>query len=165
LVGGLLKRIVDFIDRVFREREIILRSDAGVRYIVLTPTIQQIMAAGFALAVVGVLWALIARQEAWRIVDIKQGEVARVEEAYRMAIDSLGAAVDNAQEKGRAESAVAILNLVEQNESLEQRLGDIRQRLMNAEAERSRAATAHEGLIARLRKLDDQVRGMVSRHH
>lgn len=165
LAGGLLKRILDFVERVFREREIILRSDAGVRYVVLTPTVQQIMAAGLALAVLCILWALIARQEAWRLVDLKQGEVARVEEAYRMAIDSLGAAVDSAQEKGRAESAVAILNLVEQNETLQRRLGDIGQRLANAEAERSRASVAHESLIARLRKLDDQVRGMASRHH
>jgi murein DD-endopeptidase MepM/ murein hydrolase activator NlpD len=165
LAGGLLKRIVGFTDRVFREREIILRSDTGVRYVVLTPTVQQVMAGGLTLAVLCLIWALIARQEAWRLVEFKQSEVARVEEAYRMAIDSLGAAVDTAQEKGRAESAVQLLNLVEQNESLEQRLGDIRSRLATAEAERARAAAAHEGLIARLRKLDDQVRSMVSRHH
>src|SRR5258708_14334879 len=94
LAGGLLKRILDFAERVFREREIILRSDVGVRYIVLTPTIQQIMAAGFAPAVVCVIWALIARQAAWRPVHPKHGEVARVEAAYRVAGESPGAAVD-----------------------------------------------------------------------
>lgn len=159
-----MKRISDFVERVFREREIILRSDTGVHYVVLTPVLQQIMAAGFVLALIGVIWTIVARQEAWRLVDIKRVEVARVEEAYRLAIDSLGAAVDGAQEKGRAESATAILSLVEQNEALQHHLGEIGERLANAEAERTRAAAAHEGLVARLRKLDDQVRGVASRH-
>ncbi len=163
MVGGLVKRISGFFERVFREREIILRSATGVRYVVLTPVAQQIFAGGLALALIGVIWTVVARQEAWRLVDLKQTEVARVEEAYRMAIDSLGAAVDGAQEKGRAESAAAILNLVEQNETLQKHLTDIGERLMNAEAERVRAATAHEALIARLRKVDEQIRSVSSR--
>ncbi len=157
-------RVSEILKRLFRERELILRSDSGVRYVVLSPNTQRVLAASFLFALVGLIWTVAGRQEAWRLVDAKRVEVARVEEAYRLAIDSLGAAVDGAQEKGRAESATAILNLVEQNENLQKHLKDIEQRLAGAEAERSRAAAAHESLVERLRKLDGQLRGIASRH-
>ena len=149
---------------MFREREVILRSDTGVRYLVLSPAMQQVLAAGAVLAVAILAWTLVAREQAWHLVDINRKEVARVENAYRSAIDSLGTAVDTAQEKGRAESAAAMLNLVQQNQALQQHLNDVSDRLATAEAERDRAAVAHEALVARMKKLDDQVRAIASRH-
>src|SRR5258708_10075798 len=82
----------------------------------------------------------------------------------RVGIGRWGGGADRAQEKGRAGGGVAILNLVEQNETLQKRVGEIGQRLANAEAERGRASVAHESLIARLHKLDDQIRGMAPRN-
>lgn len=149
---------------MFREREVILRSDAGVRYLVLSPTVQQVIAAGALLAIGILIWTLIARQEAWHLVDVKRQEVARAEDAYRSAIDSLGSAVDTAQEKGRAESAAALLKLVQQNEALQKQLKDVSDRLADAENERSRAAAAHEALVARMSKLNDEVRAVAAHH-
>ncbi len=162
--GGVLKRISAFFARVFREREIILRSDSGVRYLVLTPAVQKSVAAGALLVMLAVVWTLVARERAARLADLNRIEVARVESAYRAAIDSLGSAVDTAQEKGRAESAAAMLNLVEQNQALQQHLKDVSDRLATAETERDRAAVAHEALVARMKKLDEQVRAIASRH-
>ena len=160
--GGFLKRISNLVERVFREREIILRSSTGVRYLVLTPNLQRALAVGGLLALVGLIWTIAGHQQALRLVDLKQSEVERVEEAYRLAIDSLGAAVDGAQEAGRAESASAILSLVEQNDNLQRHLGDIEERLTSADQERQRASQVHESLVERLRKVDVQVRGMAS---
>ncbi len=159
-----MKRISALIARVFREREVILRSDVGVRYLILSPALQKSVAAGAAVVLGVLVWTVIAREEAWRLVDAKRQEVARAESAYRAAIDNLGSAVDTAQEKGRAESAAAMLNLVEQNESLQQHLKDVSDRLATAESERARASAEHETLVARMKKLDDQVRAIASRH-
>lgn len=162
--GGSLKRISAFIARAFREREIILRSDAGVRYLVLKPAVQQVAAAG-ALVVLGtVSWTVIAHGRAQRLADMNRQEVVRVESAYRAAIDTLDTAVDSAEEKGRAESAAAMLKLIEQNRALQHQLKDVGDRLNTAEDERERAAAAHEALVARMRKIDQQVRGIASRH-
>jgi murein DD-endopeptidase MepM/ murein hydrolase activator NlpD len=159
-----LKRISAFIERIFREREVILRSETGVRYLVLSPAVQKTLAAVAFLGLGVLIWTVVAREEAWRLVDAKRQEVARAESAYRAAIDNLGTAVDTAQEKGRAESAAAMLNLVEQNEALQQHLKDVSDRLTTAEGERARAAAEHEALVARMRKLDEQVRAIASRH-
>jgi murein DD-endopeptidase MepM/ murein hydrolase activator NlpD len=159
-----LKRISAFFARIFREREVILRSEGGVRYLVLRPALQQTVAAVATLALGALIWTVIAREEAWRLVDAKGQEVARAESAYRAAIDNLGSAVDTATEKGRAESAAAMLNLVEQNEALQQHLKDVSDRLATAEGERARAAAEHEALVGRMRKLDEQVRAIASRH-
>jgi hypothetical protein len=60
-VSRTLKRISDTAQRAFCEREIILRSHAGLRYIVLTPSIQQVLAASFAFAIVSVVWITLGR--------------------------------------------------------------------------------------------------------
>ena len=145
-------------NRIFRRRELILRSDAGVHFLVLSPTVQRWVAASAFVALVAVGLVVISQHEAWRVVAVKGEEVARVEEAYRQAIDSLGAAVEGATEAGRAESASEILNLVAQNQAMQKHLGDVQQRLASAEVERERAATVHEGLIDRMRQLDQQMR-------
>lgn len=142
----------------------ILRSDTGVRYVVLSPALQQAVAAGAFVAITALVWTTVAREQAWRLMDSQRREVAQAESAYRAAIDTLGNAVDTAQEKGRAENAAAMLNLIEQNQSLQQHLKDVSDRLASAEGERDRAAAAHEALVARMKKLDDQVRGIASRH-
>jgi murein DD-endopeptidase MepM/ murein hydrolase activator NlpD len=158
-----LKRIADIAGRVFRERELILRSRVGVRYVVLTSELQIGLAAFALLASIVAAWMVAGHQEAWRLVDQKRVEVSRVEEAYRLAIDSLGAAVEGATEVGRAESASAILALVAQNETLQKHLGEVERRLASAEVERERASSVHESLVDRLRKLDQQVRGIASK--
>ena len=159
-----MKRISAFIARVFRERELILRSETGVRYLVLTPLMQQAMAAGALLAIVALIWTVIAREQAWRLVDVNRQEVARVEDAYRAAIGRIGTAVDTAQEKGRAEGAAAMHDLVQQNEALQRQLKDLGDRLADAESERTRAAAAHEALVARMRRLDDQLHAVAAHH-
>ena len=162
-MGGLLQRIGHLVGRVFREREIILRSNVGVRYVPLSPGVQRGLAAATLLALVGAAWSLAGHHQAWRLVDLKNGEVTRVEEAYRLAIDSLGAAVDGATEAGRAEGASAILSLVAQNENLQRHLGEVEKRLVAAETERERASTVHEQLFDRLQLLDRQVRSVASK--
>lgn len=159
---GFLKRIATLVGRLFRERELILRSETGVRYVILTPLVQRFVAAALLVGLGAALWTIAGHRQALQQVDVKQQEVARVEEAYRLAIDSLGAAVDGAHEAGRAESATAILSLVEQNDNLQRHLREVEQRLANAESERMRASVMHETLVDRLRKIDLQVRGIAS---
>lgn len=159
-----MQRISHHVRKLFREREIILRSGEGVRYVVLTSGLQRGLAAGFLLVAVAAAWTLAGHREAWRLVDEKADEVTRVEEAYRLAIDSLGAAVEGATEVGRAEGASAILALVEQNDNLQRHLAEVERRLVSAEAERERAAAAHETLVERLRLLDRQVRSVASKN-
>lgn len=159
-----MKRISHFVGRAFREREIILRSGVGVRYIVLSSGLQRGLASAALFGVVLTAWTVAGHREAWRLVDQKSHEVTRVEEAYRLAIDSLGAAVEGATEVGRAEGASAILALVEQNENLQRHLAEVERRLVSAEAERERAAAAHETLVDRLRLLDRQVRSVASKN-
>jgi murein DD-endopeptidase MepM/ murein hydrolase activator NlpD len=159
-----LQRIGHLVGRVFREREIILRSKVGVRYVPLSPGVQRGLAAGALLAMVAAAWTLAGHHQAWRLVDLKNTEVTRVEEAYRLAIDSLGAAVDGATEAGRAEGASAILSLVAQNDTLQRHLGEVERRLASAEAERERAASVHEQLIDKLQSLDRQVRSVASKN-
>jgi murein DD-endopeptidase MepM/ murein hydrolase activator NlpD len=157
-----LKRIATIVGRLFRERELILRSETGVRYLMLTPLVQRCVAAALLIGLAAALWTIAGHRQALQQVDVKRQEVARVEEAYRLAIDSLGAAVDGAHEAGRAESATAILSLVEQNDNLQRHLQEVEQRLANAESERQRASAMHETLVDRLRKIDLQVRGIAS---
>jgi len=159
-----LQRIGHLVGLMFREREIILRSKVGVRYVPLSPGVQRGLAAGALLAMVAAAWTLAGHHQAWRLVDLKNTEVTRVEEAYRLAIDSLGAAVDGATEAGRAEGATAILSLVAQNDTLQRHLGEVERRLASAEAERERAASVHEQLIDKLQSLDRQVRSVASKN-
>ncbi len=159
-----MQRISHLVGRVFRQREIILRSGTNVRYVVLSSTLQRaVAAAGLGMLVAGA-WTMAGHHRAWTLVDLKSHEVARVEEAYRLAIDSLGAAVDGATEAGRAEGASAILALVAQNESLQRHLTEVERRLLSAETERERASANHENLVERLRLLDRQVRQHASKN-
>jgi murein DD-endopeptidase MepM/ murein hydrolase activator NlpD len=162
--GYRLKRISHLVGHAFRERELILRSGAGVRYIILSSRLQRGAVAVLLLVAVVTAWTVAGHREAWRLVDLKTHEVTRVEEAYRLAIDSLGAAVEGATEVGRAEGASAILALVEQNDNLQRHLAEVERRLVSAEAERERAAAAHETLVERLRLLDRQVRSVASKN-
>ncbi len=135
-----------------------------MHYVVLSTRVQRGVAAAALMGLVGAGWTMAGHHRAWTLVSLKDNEVARVEEAYRLAIDSLGAAVDGATEAGRAEGASTILALVAQNETLQRHLGHVETRLRAAETERERASAVHENLVERLRLLDRQVRSVASKN-
>jgi murein DD-endopeptidase MepM/ murein hydrolase activator NlpD len=147
--------------RLFARREVILRSERGVSYLRLSSGVQRTIAAVLVASLGSVAWLVDGHQGALRLLDDKVGELARIEEAYRTAVESLGSIVDG--DAANLENFGALSQLADQNENLRKQMNDLETRLASAEADRVKAAESQEALAERLRLADRAVRSEKSR--
>ncbi len=156
-------RIAAIDARLFAKRELILRSDHGVSYLRLSSGLQRTIAAAMMASLGAVAWLYDGQQSALRLLDDKVGELARIEDAYRTAVESLGSIVDG--DAGSVINFSALSQLADQNENLRKQMVALEGQLSNAEEERVRAAQAQEALAERLRLTDRAVRSEKSRQN
>jgi murein DD-endopeptidase MepM/ murein hydrolase activator NlpD len=149
--------------RLFARREIILRSEHGVSYLRLSSGVQRTIAAVMMASLASVAWLVDGQQSALRLLDDKVGELARIEEAYRTAVESLGSIVDG--DSGNLENFGALTKLADQNENLRKQMAELETRLNRADDERARAAEAQEALAERLRLTDRAARSEKNRQN
>ena len=154
-------RIAAIDARLFAKRELILRSDHGVWYLRLSSGLQRTIAAAMMASLGAVAWLYDGQQSALRLLDDKVGELARIEDAYRTAVESLGSIVDG--DAGSVINFSALSQLADQNENLHKQMAALETRLSSAEEERVRAAQAQDALAERLRLTDRAVRSEKSR--
>src|SRR5689334_8318700 len=134
---------------LFRERQIIIRSDEGVRYVRLSPLRQKLFA--------GVSFLSIAALSAWAlstssvVADLQANGVAFVQSAYdRIA----GRIAEHEHEDDQAEEVIPEGTVIAQTEtSTIERIAELERRLEDAEAERRRLAAERDKLETERLKL------------
>ena len=100
----------------------ILRSEHGVSYLRLSSGLQRTIAAAMMASLGAVAWIYDGQQSALRLLDDKVGELARIEDAYRTAVESLGSIVDG--DAGSVINFSALSKLADQNENLRKQMAD-----------------------------------------
>lgn len=145
--------------RLFRPREILVRTDGTVRLIAISAGLQR-LATVLCIALVGFVGVAADNYRA-ALVEIEQRtqDVARLQDDHRTRLEELGEALARATERGRAEAAEAVAGLIEQRNRLTERMAEIEQGLAAAESERERAIATHEGLMERLRGVETRLAG------
>jgi murein DD-endopeptidase MepM/ murein hydrolase activator NlpD len=88
------RKTADFLQRVFRERQIYVRSEGDIRYIVLSPA-TQITACVSGIALLGWLaFATVNVAFKDQIIALKEKRIAEVKHAYEARISEIRASVD-----------------------------------------------------------------------
>ena len=151
---GWLARMRPRMARLFRPREVLLRSDGEVRLVRISSFAQQFAAAAILVAIVSGVAASSAYRAALIEIETRSLDVARLQEDHRARMEELGQALVRATERGRAEAAETVASLIEQRNRLSARMVEIERGLATAESERERALATHTGLMERLQQVE-----------
>ncbi|WP_157089257.1 DUF5930 domain-containing protein, partial [Oceanibaculum pacificum] len=158
----LLRPFAGLFERVFVERQIILRSEGHTRYFVFSKRMQMMMAT----AIVGVIGYASFTTAAYlyqsRIALTKDESVERSQLAYRNLLDQVA---------DYRESIVSITTdlrdkqsylrqLFEQNESLRQHLSSTESQLKQTESERQQVAEGRVAMRDQMRLLENEMRNI-----
>lgn len=161
------------LDRIFPEREIILRTETRVRYLKVRPWFQK----GVVILFAGLVsWAGYSTYQFYRqdsIVLAKEIEIARGNQAYRSLLDEISnsqreiARISRELEQNNREAQRQLSasrdhakNLEKQNYSLKERLTNVRDELGKTERERSQVLTQREQLNSQLSALEQRLNGI-----
>jgi murein DD-endopeptidase MepM/ murein hydrolase activator NlpD len=129
------------LSQLFRERQIIVRSEQGVKYVRLSPLRQALFAGVSALSLIGgTAWTLTA---SGMLDDIQTNSIAFVQSAYDRV---LGRVSDEALESLEANPENSNPVLVQTEVSPAERIAELERRLEDAEAERRRLAVERDKL-------------------
>jgi murein DD-endopeptidase MepM/ murein hydrolase activator NlpD len=145
--------------RLFRRRELLIRSDGQVRLVSISSRTQRFVTALALVAMSSGLLAVDSYRTALVEIELRAMDVVRLQDDHRTRLEELGEALARATERGRAEAAEAVAGLIEQRNRLTERMVEIEQGLAAAESERERALTTHEGLMERLRGVEARLAG------
>jgi murein DD-endopeptidase MepM/ murein hydrolase activator NlpD len=129
--------------QLFRERQIIIRSEHGVKYLRLSPLRQKLFAGVSAFSIVAFAgWTLVTSNV---LSDIHTSGVALVQSAYdRLA----GRVVEEEEASEEVETIPEGTVLVQTETSPTERIAELERRLEDAEAERRRLAEERDKLEA-----------------
>jgi len=145
--------------RLFRPREMLLRSDGQVRLVQISAGLQRAFAGVVLIALSSGALAVDSYRTALFEIEQRALDVVRLQDDHRSRLEELGEALARATERGRAEAAEAVAGLIEQRNKLTERMVEIEQGLAAAENERERALATHEGLMERLRGVEARLAG------
>jgi murein DD-endopeptidase MepM/ murein hydrolase activator NlpD len=132
---------------LFRERQIIIRSDEGVQYVRLSPLRQKLFA--------GVSFLSIAALSGWAlstssvITELQANGMAFVQSAYDRVVGRIAEPEDDQAEESIPEGTA----IVQTETSTTERIAELERRLEDAEAERRRLAAERDRLEAERLKL------------
>ena len=136
---------------LFRERQIIIRSDEGVQYVRLSPLRQKLIA-GVSLLSIAALsgWALSTSPV---VADLQANGMAFVQSAYERIAGHIAEPVAESEDD-QAEESIPEGTVIAQTEtSTTERIAELERRLEDAEAERRRLAAERDKLEAERLKL------------
>lgn len=148
------------LQRIFPERQVMLRSAGRLRSLRLSTSGQVLLSAAAALVVGWVGFSSFMYLNHQVILESKQEEVARARAAYKSLLAQVTVYRDkitNVTESLEQNHAYA-LNLLEQNQTLDQRLQAVESELASSEVERREAQAAKDQLVGHLKKLKSELR-------
>lgn len=133
--------------QLFRERQIIIRSDEGVRYVRLSPLRQKLFAGVSFLSIAALGgWALSTSSA---VADLQANGMAFVQSAYDRVAGRIAEPEDDQAEESIPEGTV----IAQTETSTTERIAELERRLEDAEAERRRLAAERDKLEAERLKL------------
>lgn len=150
--------------RLFRDREVMLRSDGRIRYVHLGPKIQIL---GFAIMMAVLGYAaniLIVYASYDRIIAAKDRVIDSTQSSYAALFNQF--TTSEARFRSVAKNLEAkhahLLSLIEQNKILKDDLASIRNKLWNSEQTGRRILASRQALKQQLARLDGKLQGAVS---
>lgn len=166
------------LDRIFPEREIILRTETRVRYLKIRPWFQK----GVVLVITGLMgWAGYSSYQYYRhdrIILAKEIEIARGNQAYRSLLDEIANSQreiarisreleqnDKQAQRQLAASRDQAQQLEKQNISLKEKLGSVKTELNRTEGERTQVLQQREQLNSQLSALEQRLNGISSQKY
>lgn len=166
LLVRLKARAAAWFASLFADRQILVRSEGRVRYVLVSRKAQIALLSviGMASAWVGYTNAMYFSHQAQ--VESRDAEIDRTKRAYRALLAELSDAQGKFTEIARDLEAnhLYLLGLVEQNSSLRQSLEVTREQLQSAESERSNMTRLREQLREKLKRLEHNLDSMMSRN-
>jgi len=167
--SGTGKSIKAKLARLFRERELLLRSEGQVRYLRLRPVPQMVMTA----AVCGTfLWLAGANGFVWlqnRHLDKKQMEILEARVAYEQLrgdlqnyqsqIAGLAQGILSQNNSAAPQGAVELQELASVTTGIESAFDQINRDLDLTQADRDRIIQSRDALHARIAELEDALKG------
>jgi len=167
-VGG--GRLKGFLDRIFPERQLLLKTDGHVRFVRL-PRWVQMCAVVTVVAILSwtVSWTtytVIAMHDHDRTIDGKDVEIANTRLAYRSLLNEVGeyqkkfVAITQDLEKNHG----LMVGLMRENATLQENLKSIENQLKSTELEREAMVGAREHLKGELHDVQDKMQALISRN-
>lgn len=145
-------------DRLFPERQIVLRSDADVSFVTLSQRLQMSVAAVLFMFGAWTTFASVSYLLNGVILEAKDQQVASARLAYRSLLSELATFQDkfSSATARLEENRGMLLGLVEKNASLQINLKTVTAQLKNTEQERENVLATREQLNNSLASLEDQ---------
>jgi murein DD-endopeptidase MepM/ murein hydrolase activator NlpD len=154
------------INRLFPERQLVLRTEGRISYLRLSKTIQMslvflVLLAGGWIAFTSVNYSLHDK-----VLAGKENEIAHARLAYHSLLNE----VVEYQKKFTSinrdleENHALMLGLVERNATLQQNLKSVENQLTSTEQDRARVVSAREGLKGKLAVVQNEMLGLVERN-
>ncbi len=153
------------LQRLFPERQVMLRSAGRLRSLRLSTSGQVVLSAAAALVAGWVGFSSFMYLNHQVILESKQEEVARARAAYKSLLAQVTVYRDkitNVTESLEQNHSYA-LNLLEQNQTLDERLQAVESELASSESERREAQMAKDQLVGHLKKLKSELQTAASR--
>lgn len=153
------------LQRLFPERQIMLRSSGRLRSLRLTSSSQILLTAASAMIAGWVGFSSFMYLNHQVIMEDKQEEVARARAAYKSLLAQVTVYRDKITDvtESLERNHSYALTLAQQNETLDQRLQAVQSELASSETERREAQAAKEQLAGHLKKLKDELQTAASR--
>jgi murein DD-endopeptidase MepM/ murein hydrolase activator NlpD len=161
--ANILKRVID---HLFPVRQIVVRTQGRVAHRTVPQGLQVACAVGMVATVGWCAFATVSFVLHDRIVEAKNNQIANA----RLAYSSLLTEVANYQNRFQAlthdleNNHVLMLDLIEQNATLQRSLTDVREELINTEGQRQEVAQARESLRTELFSIESELRELAGRN-
>ncbi len=166
LEGDWQERSTWVINRLFPERQLVLRTNGRISYLRLSKTIQiglvfLVLLTGGWIGFTSVSYSLHDK-----VLTSKENEIAHARLAYHSLLNE----VVEYQRKFTSinrdleENHALMLGLVERNASLQQNLKSVEDQLATTEQDRARVVAAREGLKGQLANVQNEMLGLVERN-
>lgn len=153
------------LQRFFPERQVMIRSAGTLRSLRLGTGGQVFLSAAAALVVGWVGFSSFMYLNHQVIMEAKQEEVARARSAYKSLLAQVTVYRDkiNSVTENLERNHSYALTLVEENQTLDQRLQAVQSELASSEVERREAQAVKDQLVGHLKKLKSELQTAASR--
>ncbi len=163
---GFINRVKATSNRLFPERQIMVRTEGRLRYIRVSQALQVSTVFGLLAVTSWMTYSTASYVLNDRVLDIKDAEIHKA----RLAYDDLLGEVGNYQDKFSSlttelvENHGLMLKLVEQNATLQQSLKSVATKLESTQEERETVIATRERLKSELKTVEDKMRSLASRN-
>ncbi len=160
------ERFRALVDRVFPERQLVMRTEGKVSYFKISQPFQIVVSGVFAAALCWSSFTSVSFLMHDQILQAKDDEIAGARLAYRSLLNEVAeyqrkfAAIT----KDLEENHSLMLGLVEKNAALQRNLSSVSRRLELTNAERQQVISARERLKEQLATLENEMPSLSSRN-